>query len=126
MKHLWDTHALLWAMEQDAQLSARAEAIARNPGNAVSCISLWEVACLKNLGRIKFSIPLEDWLDAVAERLQVLPITPRIAAAAYELGPFQGDPADRIIAATGLVFGLRIVTRDHKLRHCPKLDCVWD
>jgi PIN domain nuclease of toxin-antitoxin system len=113
-------------MEQDPRLSPRAEAIARNPGNAVSCISLWEAACLENLGRIKLSISVEAWLEAVAERLQILPITPRIAAAAYELGPFHGDPADRVIAATGLVYGLRIVTRDQRLRACPKLDCVWD
>ena len=113
-------------MEQDPQLSARAEAIARESGNVLSCITLWEAACLQHLGRIKLSMAIEDWLDAVADRLQILPITPRIAAAAYELGPFHGDPADRIIAATGLVYGLRIITRDRKLRNCPKLDCVWD
>ena len=126
MKHLWDTHALIWGMEQDAQMSPRVEMIARSPGNTVSCISLWEAACLRNLGRIKLSIPIEKWLDAVAECVQVLPITPRIAAAAYELGPFHGDPADRLIAATGLVYGLPIVTRDRKLHDCPKLDCIWE
>jgi PIN domain nuclease of toxin-antitoxin system len=126
MKHLWDTHALIWGMEQDAQLPSRAEAIARQAGNVVSCISLWEVACLRHLGRIKLSIRLEDWLETVAERLQILPITPRIAAATYELGPFQGDPADRIIAATALTYDLRVVTRDRLLRDCPRLDCVWD
>ena len=113
-------------MEQDPQLSARAEAIARESGNVLSCITLWEAVCLQNLGRIKLSIAIEDWMEAVAGRLQILPITPRIAAAAYQLGPFHGDPADRIIAATGLVYGLRIITRDRKLRNCPKLDCVWD
>ncbi len=113
-------------MEHDAQLSVRAEGIARGSGNTVSCISLWEAACLQNLGRIKFSITLDEWLEAVADHLQVLPITPRIAAACYELGPFHGDPADRIIAATALVYGLRIVTRDRKLHDCPKLACVWE
>ena len=113
-------------MEHDPRLSPRAEAIARDPGNVVSCISLWETACLESLGRIKLSIPIEEWLDAASERLQVFPITPRIAAATYELGPFHGDPADRIIAATALVYDLRIVTRDRKLHNCPKVDCVWD
>jgi PIN domain nuclease of toxin-antitoxin system len=126
MKHLWDTHALIWGMEHDPRLTPRAEALASESGNSVSCISLWEVGCLLDLGRIRLSIPCEEWLDVVAERVQVLPITPRIAAATYELGPFHGDPADRIIAATSLVLGLRIVTRDRALRDCAKLDCVWE
>jgi predicted nucleic acid-binding protein len=33
-----------------------------------------------------------------------------------ELGKFTGDPADRIIAATALVFDLPLLTRDRKLR----------
>ncbi len=126
MKHLWDTHAMIWGMDQDPALTPRVEALARLPGNAISCISLWEAACLQHLGRIRLSVSIEEWLESAAERLQVLPITPRIASAACERGPFQGDPADRLIAATALVYGLRIVTRDRKLHTCPKLDCVWD
>jgi PIN domain nuclease of toxin-antitoxin system len=126
MKYLWDTHALIWGMENDPLLSRQAETIAGKSGNAISCISLWEVACLEELGRIKLSIPVAEWLDAVSQRLQVLPITPRIAAAAYDLGLFRGDPADRLIAGTAIVYALRIVTRDRSLQSCPKLDCVWD
>jgi PIN domain nuclease of toxin-antitoxin system len=126
MKYLWDTHALIWGMENDPLLSRQAQTIAGQNGNAVSCITLWEVACLEHLRRIKFSIPLAEWLDAISERLQVLPITPRIAAVAYDLGSFRGDAADRLIAGTAIVYGLRVVTRDKYLQTCPKLDCVWD
>jgi len=126
LKFIWDTHALIWGMEADPRLSSKAETIAGNQGNAISCISLWEIACLRHLGRLRFSIPIEQWLETAAERLQVLPITPAIAAAAYDLGPFHGDPADRIIAGTALVYGLPIVTVDKKLHECPKLECVWD
>ncbi len=126
MKHLWDTHALIWGMEDGAELSERAREIAHQGHNAISCISLWEIACLCHRGKLRLKLGVEEWLEAAAERLHVLPITPRIAVRAYDLMDFQGDPADRIIAATSLEFGLKLVTRDEKLRRHRGLDCVWD
>ena len=35
MKRLLDTHALLWLLTDDAQLSARASQVIKNPRNAV-------------------------------------------------------------------------------------------
>jgi PIN domain nuclease of toxin-antitoxin system len=126
MKHLWDTHALIWAAEDDPLLSPQAMSIAREPGNAISDISLWEVSCLVDLRRIKLRLPLEEWFGEIARRLAIIPIFPSIAIRAYELGKFSGDPADRIIAATAMVFDLPLVTRDRKLREIKGLTTLWD
>jgi PIN domain nuclease of toxin-antitoxin system len=36
-----------------------------------------------------------------------------------------GDPADRIIAATAIALGLKLVTADKQLRYAPRLQTVW-
>ena len=126
MNHLWDTHALIFGMDGDPELPDKCVAAARAGNNAVSCISLWEVACLVHKGKVKLKLPVAEWLDAVSHRVSVLPVTPMIAAAAYELVDFHGDPADRIIAATSLVYPSIIVTRDEKLWKHTKLTCLWD
>ena len=127
MTYLWDTHALIWAMENDPQLPAAARKTAVQRGeNAVCGISLWEVACLVDKKRIKFSIPVSDWMREVSQRLPVLNITGDIAARCYALGKFHGDPADRIITATALVHNLTIITKDEKISRQPGVKTLWD
>ncbi|MBI4323769.1 MAG: type II toxin-antitoxin system VapC family toxin [Chloroflexi bacterium] len=127
MIYLWDTHAVIWAMENDPLLSDKARVAAGQLNeNAICGISLWEVAALVDKKRIRLSIPLEEWMDALTSRLPVLNICGAIAARCYDLGPFHGDPADRIIVATALVHGLKIVTRDEKIRGYRKVSTLWD
>ena len=127
MTYLWDTHAVIWAMEDDPLLSDKARrAAAERNESAVCGISLWEVAALAAKGRIKLRIPLADWMDELTSRLPVLNISGAVAALCYELGEFHGDPADRIIVATARVHGLKIVTRDEKIRAYRKVTTVWD
>src|SRR2546430_1451268 len=38
---------------------------------------------------------------------------------------FPGDPADRIIAATAIALGFKLVTADARLRRAPQLQAVW-
>ncbi|HZF01490.1 MAG TPA: type II toxin-antitoxin system VapC family toxin [Methylomirabilota bacterium] len=127
MTYLWDTHALIWAMEDDPQLSGVARILAaQRSQNAICGISLWEVACLTDKKRIKLSIPLAHWMNKVIERLPVLNITGDIAARCYALGKFHGDPADRIIVATALVHRLTIITKDGKISKHPGVKTIWD
>ena len=52
--------------------------------------------------------------------------SPEIALAAGDFDePFLGDPADRLIAATALVAGAKLVTADKKLRSVSMIDTVW-
>jgi PIN domain nuclease of toxin-antitoxin system len=127
MTYLWDTHALIWAMEDDPHLPITVRKVAQQSGeNAVCGISLWEVACLADKKRIKLSIPLTDWMDKVVARLPVLNITGNIAAKSYALGKFHGDPADRIIVATALVHKLTVITKDEKISQHHGLKTLWE
>jgi PIN domain nuclease of toxin-antitoxin system len=127
MTYLWDTHALIWAMEDDPHLPTAVRTLASRRGeNAVCGISLWEVACLVDKKLIKLSISLADWMDKVVERLPVLNITGNIAAKSYALGKFHDDPAARIIVATALVHKLTVITKDEKISRHHGLKTLWD
>ncbi|HXK33045.1 MAG TPA: PIN domain-containing protein, partial [Dehalococcoidia bacterium] len=68
------------------------------------------------------------WLDELARAVHTITITPAIAATAASLPEsFPGDPADRIIFATSVERGLRLVTKDERLHHHrqPPASTVW-
>lgn len=122
MTPLLDTHAWIWWVHGDARLGrATLDALDALPsGNrpAISSISLWEVATLVELERLVLPQPLERWFEAAADArtVQVLPITPAIAAEVARLpSTFHRDPADRLIVATSRVVGYPLVTRDRAI-----------
>lgn len=128
---LLDTHAWVWWVDRDRRLGkARQEALDRLPaGNrpVLSAISLWEVACLVEVGRLGFSVSLDEWLAAAADprTVRVVPINPAIAAATSRLPKsFHRDPADRLIVATALVERLQLVTDDGPIRKA-RLVRLW-
>lgn len=55
--------------------------------------------------------------EGLASQVLTVTITPSIAASAVELpSTFPKDPADRLIFATALHHGLKIVTKDEAIR----------
>ena len=118
---LLDTHVVHWWSAEPARLSAAAsEAIESADVLAVAAVSWFELARFAANGRVVITVPLRSWLDRLAEHVVTLPIDPAIAAAAVALpSSFPGDPADRLIYATAIVRGLRLVTKDGRLRGYP-------
>ena len=122
MRPLLDTHVLIWWLDDRDRLSPAQRDVVGTVGPAspllVSDISLWEVATLHSLGRIRLTIPLREWLDkAVAPPLvRRQGITPAIAAEVAALpDSFHRDPADRILVATARVLGARLLTQDRRI-----------
>ena len=122
MTALLDTHVLIWWLTDSARLSpAQREVIASASATSpllVSDISLWEVAMLHSLGRIRLSLPLRDWLDAAVAPPLVRRhgISPAIAAELASLPEsFHRDPADRILVATARVLAATLLTRDRRI-----------
>ena len=122
MTFLLDTHVLIWWLDDSGRLSpAQHEAVATADPQSpllVSDISLWEIATLYSLGRVRLSLPLREWLDkAVAPPLvRRHSISPAIAEHVAALpDSFHRDPADRILVATARVLGATLLTQDRRI-----------
>ncbi len=126
-----DTHSLVFDALAPDRLGPEAEKAIENSHRAgdLACadISLWEIAMLIEKGRLEVEASIEDFLTAMiaARRLNVLPITPAIAALSVSGSVPDGDPADRLIAATAISQGATLITKDERLTGLPDLPTIW-
>jgi PIN domain nuclease of toxin-antitoxin system len=126
---LLDSHVVQWWSAEPTRLSAAASReIEAADELAVSSITWFELAWLARHDRISVSVPVRSWLEGLAEDLRTVTTTPAIAETAAALpSSFPGDPADRLIYATAVENGWRLVTKDRRLRshRHPRPVAVW-
>lgn len=127
---LLDTHALIWLKAEPGKLSgAASEAIRaarQSDGLAISAITLWELAWLAANGRISFSGTLDSFVEEMASRTSIRPITHQIAVWANRFtAAYPNDPSDRLIGATALIEGIALVTKDRAIRSYGQIKTVW-
>jgi PIN domain nuclease of toxin-antitoxin system len=125
-----DTHVVVWLTIEPKKLPKStaqfvAEARASNGGIAIADTTLWELAMLATLGRIKPAIPLGLYLRRVEQMFEVLPVTGAIAERSTQFSSaYPKDPADRLIGATASVHGVPLVTRDQGIVRSGEVKCV--
>lgn len=124
-----DSHVVhWWSAEPDRISPAAAKAISAADELAVADISWFELAWLARHERIVVTIPIASWLAQLSSQVRTITVTPAIAATAVALpSSFPGDPADRLIYATAIENGWRLVTKDRKLRghRAPQPVTLW-
>jgi PIN domain nuclease of toxin-antitoxin system len=120
---LLDTHVWLWSIEGDDRrigrraraLLARAEALEQV---RVSPVSLFEVAALHALGRLRLSRSVEAWIrDSLAVAgVRVAEVTPPIAIDAGGIPRLAlADPLDRLLVATARHLNATMLTADRQI-----------
>jgi PIN domain nuclease of toxin-antitoxin system len=107
-----DTHILLFAL--DGSLTARERSLLAGDQWGVSAIVLWEVAKLAKLGRIGIDVGSAEF-SRIFARVHVWPLDVAVCRQSIDLD-FESDPSDELIAATSIVHGAPLVTRDQKIR----------
>ena len=115
---LLDTHVVQWwSAEPDRVSRAATAALEHADELAVAAISWFELAWLARHDRIVVAIPVRSWLEQLSNQVRTAELTPAIAEAAAALpASFPGDPADRLIYATAVEHGWRLVTKDRRMR----------
>jgi PIN domain nuclease of toxin-antitoxin system len=101
---------------------------ARIAGEKIACspISLYEMAYSSFKKRVQLPTSTEDFIAAVQAKVELAPVTARIALCAAELpAPFHGDPTDRIITATAIMEGCTLITKDEKIREANLCKVLW-
>jgi len=127
-----DTHAWIWWVSNPEMLSDTARQViddaVRRRELFISTISAWEVAMLVEKERLSLALDARDWISR-SEALPFVTFVPLSTAIAVESVRLPGfphaDPADRIIVATALSLGARLVTKDEKLLRYVPARSVW-
>jgi len=126
---LLDTHALLWWLMDDPNLSPGLRDALADPdqGVYISAASVWEIAIKQRRGRLRGA---EDYLAAHAELheewgFQPVAIDSADAAAAGGFPFIHADPFDRVLIAQSRRLEAPLATRDEAIREVHE-DVVWE
>ncbi len=120
---LLDTQVLLWLRLGNPRLGPRArrqiDRSWESDDLGVSAISFWEVAMLKEKGRIRFPEDVGLWRrEQLEQGLIEIPIDGAIGVRAALLTGAHADPADRLIIATAME-GHQLLTADQRILRWP-------
>ena len=127
-----DTHAAIWYLYSDPRLGSKASALieaaaANGDVVGVSAISLAELIYLTEKARIPYGA-FSSLLGAMASAepvLRHLPFDDKVAMKMTEV-PREDIPdlPDRIVAATALLHGVPVLSRDNRIRSSQTLT-IW-
>lgn len=117
MRLLLDTHALLWWLLDDPQLSETARAAIADPDDIVfvSAASAWEVTTKFRLGKLPQAALLAQDFAAIVMRqgFEPLPISLQHGTRAGGLQGAHKDPFDRMLMAQALSESLMLVSNEN-------------
>ena len=121
MRVLLDTHAFLWFVLGDPQLSSNARHHIEDPDNEklVSPASYWEIAIKISLRKYTLSQPYEAFMQRGLREngFIILAIEPKHTAALTSLPFHHRDPFDRLIIAQAMVEQMPVISGVQRLQH---------
>lgn len=119
MRALLDTHAFIWWVTNDPQLSANARNLIADSGNILflSVVSAWEIVIKNKLGKLTLPESVEQYIPTrlAINRFESLPIHMSHVLQVASLPNIHRDPFDRILIAQSQVENLPIVTIDRQI-----------
>ena len=129
MRFLLDTHALIWYLSADKQLSASAKKQIDNFPDTTcfaSIASFWEIAIKINLGKIKFTHSFAELKSKVTEsNFEILAVAFEHILTVSSLPLHHRDPFDRILIAQAMNENLTIISRDPNFKLYKNIHLLW-
>ena len=123
MKFIMDTHAFLWFIEGDVNLSQSARILIENMKyqKFLSIASLWEMSIKASLKRLELK---EDFSTIVQQYVygngfELLSIKPEHLEQLARLPFYHKDPFDRLIIAQAITDNISIITKDSMFKNYP-------
>ena len=117
MRYLLDTHAFLWWVLDDPQLSATARKVVADDGAEVfvSVVTAWEVIIKQQAGK---EVDLERLFPGqlLQNGFQALPVTLDHVRGLASLPPLHKDPFDRLLIGQAISDRCTLITNDHLVR----------
>jgi PIN domain nuclease of toxin-antitoxin system len=113
---LVDSHAFLWFVWDDSNLSATAKALLEDPANNkfLSVASCWEIAIKVGLNKLYLGEPARTFLprELAANNFHLLHIELAHATFVETLPPHHKDPFDRLLVTQAMIEKLGLVSAD--------------
>ena len=129
MKVLLDTHAFLWYLLGDPNLSLKSKNIIDTKENLYfSIVSLWEIAIKINIGKLQIYRPIEDLSKELQHiNVQILPILSQDIElySALTFPSNHRDPFDRMLIVQAINLSLVVISTDVKFDAYP-IQRLWD
>lgn len=123
MRLLLDTHAFLWFILDEPQLSLTARGLIADPSNQidVSPATYWEIAIKIRLNKYVLPESFHEFMEREisANRFNILHIEPRHVAPLTTLPFHHKDPFDRLLVAQAMVEQIPLVSNDSVLDAYP-------
>ena len=128
MRALLDTNAFLWALDDNSQLSQKAQRFMSNGENDLflSSASAWEIVIKSSLGKLELPHDPEKFIEEQMHLCGIdsLPISIRHALTVARLPDIHKDPFDRMLIAQAIAENISIITPDKKI-HLYDVHIIW-
>lgn len=128
MKLLLDTHAFLWFIEGNVNLSDTAKNLIEDLENQrfLSIASLWEMSIKVSIGKLELAIAIVELVErqVYGNAIELLEIQPEHLDRLAQLPFHHKDPFDRLIIAQSLAENIPVVTKDTAFGNYP-VTILW-
>ena len=118
MDYLLDTHALIWFLNGDKQLSKKVISLIENPLNKkfVSIVSLWEISIKLGLKKLSFNGDTSEIVELIVKNnFEIIPISINNTINYEKLEFIHGDPFDRMLIIQAIFENYTIITFDENI-----------
>jgi PIN domain nuclease of toxin-antitoxin system len=119
---LLDTHVWIWCVDGDERRIGRRSRrlLSRAEGRdavRVSPATIFEVAALHTLGRLRLARPVDQWIrESLSAGARVADFTPAVAIDAGAIPrEVLADPLDRLLVATARLLDATFLTSDRRI-----------
>ena len=117
-RFLLDTHTAIWFFNGNDSLSEIAKKTILDTSNVkyLSIASAWELAIKIGIGKLEFKGRVEGFIRLAENNgFTVLPIKTAHLYALETMPMIHRDPFDRLLVATALAEGMRLITADENI-----------
>ncbi|NIR52015.1 type II toxin-antitoxin system VapC family toxin [candidate division KSB1 bacterium] len=128
MKYLLDTHALLWILEDNENLSHKVKRIYLNNANQIflSVVSLWEMTIKISLNKLSLSERLEKFVDrhVIGNNIRLLNVTAEHIYPVETFASYHRDPFERLLISQSMKENIPIISKDDAFDKYP-IKRIW-
>jgi PIN domain nuclease of toxin-antitoxin system len=128
MKLLLDTHAFLWFIEGNLNLSDLARNLIEDQKNQrfLSVASLWEMSIKVSIGKLELEVAFTELVnrEVHGNAIELLEIQPEHLDELLKLPFHHKDPFDRLMIAQSLTENIPVVTKDSAFGSYP-VTILW-